>query len=387
MNARPSLSGSRWSQRTPDESFDTIDALRAHVHDRRARAEVHRVPLAALRPVEAAHGVDLSLDGAPLRPTAWAARRYSAEVGLPAQAVQALSPRLATMALAERRAVTHATDPDREVEVVIEHRADRPSLLRSLVSRGYARTWDADLVDALLVPLAARGWQPARANAPGGERAALFASDRDLFCFLVHEDAPLELDEVHPRPLRRGLLLRNSEVPGTALRVQTFWFDSWCTNHMIFGAREVLDLREVHRSGDGGPLARLLEQWADWGGFARLDAPPVQAAEIARAAAATPLVPLRGPTEDVVEDAIERTRSLARRARATTALRVPLLRAGARLALERYRRPGAEALTLWSMAGGLTEAAQQRTTYTDDRHRIDAAVGRVLELAYRRAVA
>ncbi len=384
MNARPSLAGSRWSQRTPDQCFDSVHTLRDHVHARRARAEVRRVPLAALRPVPSDGRVDLELDGEVLRPTPWAAARYSAEVGLPAQAVQVLSPGLATAALQERSVATRNASPDHNVEVLIERTAGRPPSLRALVSTRYVRAWDADVVETLLQPLVARGWVPARAR---DDRAALFTSDRDLFCFLVHEDAPLELDGVHPRPLRRGLLLRNSEVGGVALRVQTFWFDAWCTNHMIFGARDVVDLREMHRSGGGGPLERLLDGWAAWGGFARLDAAPTEAVDIARVAAETPLAALSGREDEVVEEAVTRARVLASRARATSVLRVPLLRDAAERALDHYRAPGDRALTLWALAGGLTEAAQDRFRFAGERNKVDQAVGRMLTHAFWRSQA
>jgi len=384
MNARPSLNGSRWSQRTPDECFDTVDDLRVHLQARRAHAEVRRVPLWALRPVASDDGVRLSLDGAELAVTPWAAARFSDAVGLPARAVQALSPGLATAALEERRSRVELESPDREVEIVVDRRDGYPPRLRSLVSVAYARVWDADLVEAFLEPLAARGWRPAASRRPGGHpMSGLFSSDRDLYCFLIHEDRPLRLDGVHPRPLLRGLILRNSEVGGVALRVQTFWFDGWCTNHMIFGAREVVDLRESHRHGGDGPLARLEAAWRDWGGFSRLDSPPLAAEAVAASAAQTALAPLRGGRREVIEEAVTRTRLLAARARAGSVLRVPLLRDAAARALESYRAPGSAHLSLWEMASGLTETAWQRTGYASERHRVDDAVGRLLEVSHR----
>jgi hypothetical protein len=355
MNAGPSLQGSRWTQRSDDESFSTIEALRAHVGARRQRATVRTVPLHALRPVPTAHGVDLELEGVALRPSPWAARQYSVLVGLPARAVQVLSPRLAAAALTERVDAVARGRRSPVVEIVEEQKPEGPATLRSLVGPRYARAWDVDLVDALLGPLAARGWAPAESRTPsGGSRTGLFASDRDLFCFLTHDDAALELPGAPGRPLRRGLLIRNSEVGGVALRVQSFWFNAWCTNRMIFGAQEVVDLRELHVAGRGGPLERLLEHWEAWGGFDRLEAPPLVAADIAQSAAAHPLAARCSEPGELVEELVERTSGLAVRARAGSILRRPLLRAGAQLALEHYLVPDQAHVSLWAMAGGLT---------------------------------
>ena len=313
MNAHVGLQGSRWSQRPPHECFDSVDELARHLRTRRARTNTIRVPLSDVHPVEHADGVGIRVNGTTLRPTAWAALQFSRLVGMPAKAVCALPPDIATAALCHRHRVVGTTHPDLEVELVCDHE-DNFSRLHSIVGPRYARVWDAEVVESVLQPLEARGWKPATSVDAVDLRSALFSSDRDLFCFLIHEDDALSLDGLHPRSLRRGLIVRNSEVGGVALRIQSFWFDSWCTNHMILGARGVVDFRKVHRAGVHSPLARLLAEIEDWGGFDRMLVAPQAARETVGIASRYGLASCRGCRAEIVQEAVDATRQLAVRA-------------------------------------------------------------------------
>lgn len=400
MNARPTLTGARWAQRPPDQRFSSVAGLRSTLEGRRARARTRTLQLDAIAARPGAEGITLEIDGEAMVPSAFAAGQISTAVGLPAKAIQVLSPELGAAALNERFERTRAegTGLRPGTTLLLEDPAEGPPRLRGLQSRAYSRTWDLDVVEAVIQPLIDAGYAPAAASPLATTPdLALFSSDRDLFCFLVRSDEGGGLDGPHGRPLRRGVVVRNSEVGGLSLHLRTFWFDSFCTNHMVFGETETVALSEAHRVGRRPPLARLLERWDALGGVDALDRGRGEAQALLRRAATTLVArPDRDPRRMDAE-AVEAVSQLARRARVRTLLPRTLLKAGARRArvYAAARHPEATrtldhreavairgpGITLWHMACGITEASQQLARHTDARARVDAAIGRVLAVA------
>lgn len=399
MNARPSLSGARWGLRPADQRFDTVSTLYDALSQRQARARSCALRPEALRVLPADDGLLLEHEGEPMVPSAYAAGQISRALGLPAQAIRVLSPELGAAALNERIERTrHGLDGLRRgTTLLLEDSPDGLTRLRGLQSQAYSRTWDRDVVDALIQPLLDAGYVPAAASAqqPDTDRA-LFSSDRDLFCFLVRDDPQGSLHGLHGRPLRRGVVLRNSEVGGLSLHLRAFWFDRFCTNHMVFGGRMAAALTEPHRVGDRPPLQRLLDRWHAAGGLAAFDQGRSQAEAMMRRAAEVVVARWDQHPRELEAEAVESMVRLARRARVRTLLPRRLLRAGAqrarvyataRGASDTATHEGADVavpppgLTLWHLACGLTEVSQERSGHTDARARIDAAVGRVLAAA------
>lgn len=383
MNAHPTLDGARWGQRAPAETFSNVQALLAVTRHRKEHALTRPFDLRALQAVPQVDGVSLSLDGVTLAPTPLAASQLSRLVGLPTRTVQVLSPELGAAALNERITATVMADPrqERALRALVQPRSGGGLTLRAVTSHRYARVWDADVIEQIVSPLAEDGWAPARVEGVHrGAPVGLFRSDRDLFCFLVHPGPDHRLPGAHGRPLQRGIVVRNSEVGGVALRVRAFWFDGWCTNHMVFGGTMAFDLAEPHREGSRSPLARLLERWDAAGGARGLvDQAPLASQQMYRAAAHL-LAPWDDAPGATARQAADAFGDLARRARVRRALPQRLLRAGALAAFD-YVRPSEPGLTVWHVACGITQAVQAQTPHQDQRMAVDEAVGRVLAAA------
>jgi hypothetical protein len=380
MNAPISLAGSRWTQRPPDQRHASVEALLERARARKARGETRSISVADLRAAPSGDGgIALHVGGETLLPTPFAASQLSRWVGLPPKAVQVLSPALGAAALNERIAVTAAQDERRPWRALVEPSGSGATRLRALTSPQYARAWDADLIERLLLPLLDEGWSPATASSrPGAVEAGLFSSDRDLFCFLVHPGDAHRLRAPHGRPMQRGLIVRNSEVGGVALRLRAFWFDSFCTNHMVFGAVGALDLSVAHRRGERSPLDRLSEAWATAGGTAALARDTEVARAVAERAQACLLAPWSRVSRDTLRDTVEAFGERARRARVRRRFTTRLLREGPAVAA-RMADPRGPGVSLWAMACGVTEAVQSATSHQDVRMGVDAAVGRVLQ--------
>ena len=382
MNAPISLAGSRWTQRPPDQRHASVAALLDRAQARKACGETRPIAVADLRAAPSGDGgIALHAGGETLLPTPFAAAQLSRWVGLPPKAVQVLSPALGAAALNERIAVTVAQGEHRPWKALVEPSGSGAVRLRALNSPHYARAWDADLIERLLLPLLDEGWAPATASGlMGARQAGLFSSDRDLFCFLVHPGEAHRLRAPHGRPMQRGLIVRNSEVGGVALRLRAFWFDSFCTNHMIFGAVGALDLSVAHRRGERSPLDRLTEAWGEAGGTASLARDTEVARAVAERAQDTLLARWSPVPRDTLRDTVESFSERARRARVRRRFTTRLLREGAALAV-RLADPQGPGVSLWSMACGVTEAVQSATPHQDVRLGVDAAVGRLLQVA------
>lgn len=130
--------------------------------------------------------------------------------------------------------------------------------LRAITSPTYGRIADYKLVDSVR-QIAGNGngdtnWVGAQmiAHMDRNHRAGVvgepqfYASDRDMFMFLVDRDHPITVGggtTGHPqRTLYRGFFAYNSEVGGRSLGIKTFLFNSWCENRAVFGSQQVEEI-------------------------------------------------------------------------------------------------------------------------------------------------
>lgn len=133
-------------------------------------------------------------------------------------------------------------------------RDDSPvNMLQAVTSTTYGRIWDADCVAAVqrLVERSNGRFFNPKAYTPMGEKPqGLYASDRDVFMFLIDGGSRLE---VGPRAkLNRGFFCWNSEVGARTFGLTTFLFNEVCGNHIVWGASEVKTLLIRHTSGGPG---------------------------------------------------------------------------------------------------------------------------------------
>ena len=73
----------------------------------------------------------------------------------------------------------------------------------------------------------------------------LYASDRDIFLFLVDERHPISIDD---QTYFRGFYTWNSEVGKATFGLSTFLYSYVCANRIIWGARDLEELTIRHTS-------------------------------------------------------------------------------------------------------------------------------------------
>lgn len=262
--------------------------------------------------------------------------------------------------------------------------------LGAAVSERYDRIWDADIVERLC-DLRHQGWRvpPARPNGhttqtrvatvedclsnqgmpglsikPGDliAPAGLYASDHDMFAFMVNEDGWIES---HGQVLGRGFFVSNSEVGDRAFTLTTFLYNTVCGNHIVWGVEDVKELRVIHLGAgrDEKAFHQLQITLTKYAQASTQDT--VQAIEAARTTV------IAAEPQDVVD--ILFGRKVASRKELEDAQLLALTHPA--------DSAGAAPNTPWGMAQGLTRLSQQ-TPHADKRDRLDRAAGKVLKMRF-----
>jgi hypothetical protein len=255
----------QWAVRPADQRYETLDAMYDASRGYHASARVASIPYRDL---------ELSDDDGELlllgkeriaRFTNWSFGQICSRVGAPAGYLRSVPASLAASC------INHGLSdfPFDDVAQILMHE-NGTLLCRAFTSDDYSRIWNWEVIDRLR-GLVGDGWsvppaRPAQAGAPGsrvataadiGPRtinlhvgdtiapAGLYASDHDMFAFLVNEQ--VTIDDGTPGGLARGVFVSNSEVGAAALKLTRFLYRSVCGNHIVWDAKDVEELRIVHR--------------------------------------------------------------------------------------------------------------------------------------------
>ncbi len=197
---------SEWFSRPADERYLSLDALMASVKGRAERSRTRTVESAAVR-VEASRNnperLDLILPGAeqPVTPTHWSFGQLAALVSAPAAYLRQLPAPLAGINL-QYGLTNHRAEQVKTLET-----DDGRMELRAVTGPDYGRIYDHELV-AVVQRIAGNGTGDTRWKVPGvldwptgiynpmvdisADTTTLYASDRNVFLFLVDDLNPIE---------------------------------------------------------------------------------------------------------------------------------------------------------------------------------------------------
>lgn len=263
----------QWSERPDDERFWTLADMLAATRAHRDSAYEGIVPVNSLSVrVDPQDSNELQVfrdANKPARFTHWAFGQISQRIGAPAEYLRKLPADLAVTNL-NYGLKTLGSDG---ANLLIHKNGG--NVLRSINSDKYARIWNCDALNRL-VGFEQHGWRvpparPARANQSGSRPATekdvlemrtgngglsinvgdmiapagLYASDHDMFVFMVNEKN--RINDGSDGGLSRGFFLTNSEVGGCALKLTTFLYRHVCGNHIVWSASEVQQIKIVHR--------------------------------------------------------------------------------------------------------------------------------------------
>jgi hypothetical protein len=254
---------SEWFNRPQDERYLSLDDLYASVRSRAERATTRIIESRMVR-VEARSDEPerLSLvvpgDSAPVAPTNWSFGQLCSLVGAPASYLRQLPAALAGINL-QHGLIRH---PAEHVKLLQTH--DGRAELRAVTGPDYGRIWDHELVAAVM-KIAGNGTGDTRWKVPGvldwgsmtynpcvdvtSDTTTLYASDRDVFLFLVDDLNPIEagrLPNGEPDLYFRGFYCWNSEVGSKSLGIATFYLRAVCQNRNLWGVENFHEVNIRH---------------------------------------------------------------------------------------------------------------------------------------------
>ena len=263
---------SEWFSRPDDERFLSLPALYAAVKGRADHATTRTVETRDIR-VEAQRDdpdvLSLIVPGRTERiaPTNWSFGQLCSLVGAPAGYLRQLPGSLSGINL------QHGLENHRGELIKTLEADDGRVELRAATGPDYGRIWDHELVAAVM-KIAGSGTGDTRWKIPGmldwssmthnpvvevtKDSTTLYASDRDVFLFLVDDAHPIEagrLPNGDPDLFFRGFYCWNSEVGSKALGIASFYLRAVCMNRNIWGAEGFEEISIRHSKFAAGRFA------------------------------------------------------------------------------------------------------------------------------------
>ncbi|RWM88764.1 MAG: DUF932 domain-containing protein, partial [Mesorhizobium sp.] len=275
---------SEWFNRPADERYLSLKDLHNSVKRRSARSRTRIVESKAIR-IEASRDdperLTLMLPdaAAPIAPTHWSFGQLSSLVGAPANYLRQLPAALAGINL-QYGLTSNRTEQVKTLEI-----ENGRLELRAVTGPDYGRIFDHELVETVQ-RIAGSGNGDTRWKVPGmldwstriynpnaditKDTTTLYASDRDVFLFLVDDLNPIEagrLSNGEPDIYFRGFYCWNSEVGARTLGIASFYLRAVCQNRNLWGVEDFEEITIRHSKYAASRFAQEAEpaliQFAD----------------------------------------------------------------------------------------------------------------------------
>ena len=254
---------SEWFNRPADERYLSLSDLMASVQGRAERSRTRTVETTAIRVEASRHDAEqltLALPGADrlVAPTHWSFGQLASIVGAPATYLRQLPAPLAGINL-QYGLTSHRAERVK----TLESENGRVEL-RAVTGPDYGRIYDRELV-AAVQKIAGNGTGDTRWKIPGvldwstgiynprvditSDTTTLYASDRDVFLFLVDDLNPIEagrLPDGSPDLYFRGFYCWNSEVGAKTLGIASFYLRAVCQNRNLWGVEDFEEITIRH---------------------------------------------------------------------------------------------------------------------------------------------
>lgn len=352
----------QWLSRRPDEKYLSLTALLKQMKARRdasyeLRLDTSKIAFIAPDPRTMADIHDLSVGlpgGDVISPTHYSFGQLCGLAKAPAGHYRTLPSQIVSDAL------TYGMRYNRATETVKLYSAGDE--LRAATGPEYGRIFDQEVVEAVM-QIAGEGLGEARWKIPGVldwgsmlynpdapvtiDSTTLYASDHDVFIFLVDDRNPVEVGKLRdgsPDLMFRGFYVTNSETGSSALKIVAFYLRAVCMNRNLWGVEGFEEISMIHSKYAPSRFIEearpALQSFAS--GSTRKLIDGVNAAKAAKVA-------------DTQDDAIS---FLA--ARKFTRAQI------AKVLDTHEREEGRPARSVWDMAQGITAVARD-IPHTDDR--------------------
>ena len=193
------------------------------------------------------------------------------------------------------------------------------------------------------------------------EPSGLYLSQSDCFIFMVTEATAFNLHTTAgSSKLMRGFFASNDLTGAQSMKMTTFYMDMVCGNHIVWGARDIQEVR-IRHIGEGTleRFTKAVRQYQQ----RSVDS----AARDQRVIELAPTRVVGEKREDVVETIRRITQLPARQVEEGYAM------------AQRYEHEHGDPHTYWGMASGLTQLARS-INYADTRTQLERGAGRILDV-------
>lgn len=238
----------QWSYRPKDQRYTSLEDLLIATTEGRNQSMEFTVPLAQVAKHLEIKGDNMNgelvLRGKDdtLPFTHWAFGQLSQRGGAPASYLRGLPTRITYTNM--MWGLQHPPRGYDDKTKVLVRRGDH-GYVKAFTSSTYGRIWDNDVVSAVIQAVTDSSWAvPSSIIGPRG--TALYASDRDVFCFLI--DPNRTIDVPGEPPMYRGFVVWNSETGAQTFGIRTFLYTS-TGGRILWGDKEINSLLIRHTSG------------------------------------------------------------------------------------------------------------------------------------------
>jgi hypothetical protein len=379
----------QWAERPADQRFETLDDMYGVCRHYAESARTAHVNMRELTVTPTDGNTDLALSGRagnPARLTHWSFGQLCNRVAAPAGYLRDLPAPIAADCLTH--GLQRLGKEGNRANALFHSNGN--FVCRAFTSDDYARIWNWEIVGKLRDCLG-DGWRvpparPSSSDQPGARPATeadclddrmaglgikpgdliapagLYASDHDCFIFMVNEQNRIE--DGSDGGLSRGFFISNSEVGASALKVTKFLYRHVCGNHIVWDAKDVQELRIIHRGRNdqryGWKLRSELRQYAN------------ESANDDQARVTSAKGMLLGANKDEVIDKLFRMKIAPRKTLET---------AYDHATQEADCQTDVSPRSVWGMVQGVTHMSQD-TPYADSRVELDRAAGKILSIAF-----
>lgn len=256
---------SQWYSRPDDERFTSLSELRNAVAERSRNSHAINIDPSQIRVDVEKNGFSLELpNGDNPNMTHWSFGQLCTMTRCPAEYMRRLPEKLAGINLQHG-----LMDYNGEYMKAFVHDGENGQSLRALTGRNYGRIHDFTVVDEVM-KIAGNGTGDTRWKVPGvldwrsdngvtmeynpfvdvtKENTTLYASDRDVYLFLVDDTHPIEVGKLpngEPDLMFRGFIVWNSETGAKSFGMTTMLLRGVCANRNIWGVGESREIRIRH---------------------------------------------------------------------------------------------------------------------------------------------
>lgn len=247
----------QWANRSEDERFLSLESLYIHCATRARQSGSRNMAISDLKVLPSGNDANelrvMSPHGATWPTNHSFGQLTSLSGAIPSNYLRNLPAPLAA------ECVNHALRTnDKTVKAYVETNGHKT--LRALTGPKYGRIFDFEVVAEIQrlkgnwkVP-GTIDWSTSKYDpqAPNDKQSTtLYASDRDMFAFLVDDTTPVEVGKLpngEPDLMFRGFYAWNSEVGNKSLGLATFWLRAVCGNRCIWGMEDFAKIRIRHNN-------------------------------------------------------------------------------------------------------------------------------------------